>query len=69
MCTGSGGTTDPEEEDWLGPDPAGSEDLVDPAIGESFTTGDPEAGAMTVGEAEAFAEDPGRSPSGADDAE
>jgi hypothetical protein len=69
MCTGSGGTADPEEEDWPGPDPAESEDPVDPVTGESSTTDDPEPGVVAVGEAEAGAEDPGRSPYGADDVE
>jgi hypothetical protein len=60
MCTGSGGTADPEEEDWLGPDLAGSEDPVDPAVGESSAIGDLEVGAVIVGEVEASAEDPRR---------
>jgi hypothetical protein len=69
VCIGSSGTVDPRGADWRGPDPTVAEDPVDPTTGESSTIGDPVEGDVAVAEEGVVAENPGRSPVGADDAE
>jgi hypothetical protein len=68
VCTGTFGTEDPRAADCCGPDPAVAEDPVDPTAGES-SAGDLVGGVVVVAEEGVAAENPGRSPAGADDAE